>query len=355
MNGYVYGFGVKRPKALAAAPATFGPADVGSSATQQVTATASAAVKVTGVTALTTTSNLPSSAAQFAAGPATVTRAGSTASTPASFPVTLNRGDRITVLVTFRPAVPGGITGVLSFATPSAVLPSVDVPLAGQGVGAGLYADISAVRFALVGDQGQFESWVPANVSVLREITITNGSAVPQRITSVSLPAAPYQVTGVPPAGTVLVPGQSFVVQFTITPPGPGVFNSSLTVTGSGGAGTRVSLHSQGLAAVSRFTVSPSSVNLGSVPVGRQDTVTFTIANSGNQPATAVGASGLGGPFRAAASVLPGLPVNPSDDLTIRVRFTPPRTGTFRTRYRLTWKDSSGTHTLTVPITGTGT
>jgi len=53
--------------------------------------------------------------------------------------------------------------------------------------------------------------------------------------------------------------------------------------------------------------------------------------------------------------VLPGLPVNPSDDLTIRVRFTPPRKGTFSTRYRLSWKDSSGTHTLTVPITGTGT
>ena len=56
-----------------------------------------------------------------------------------------------------------------------------------------------------------------------------------------------------------------------------------------------VSLQSQGLAPVSRFTVSPSSVNLGSVPVGRQDTVTFTIANSGNQPATAVGSSGPGG------------------------------------------------------------
>jgi hypothetical protein len=355
MNGYVYGFGVKPHTALAAAPATFRPADVGSSATRQVTATASSAVTVTGVTALTTTSNMPSSAAQFAAGQASVTRAGSTASSPASFPVTLNRGDRITVPVTFRPAVPGGVTGVLSFVTPSAFLPSFEVPLAGQGIGAGLYADTSAVQFALVGDHGQFESWVPANVSVLREITITNGSAVPQRITSVSRPAAPYQMTGVPPAGTVLVPGQSFVVQVTIIPPGPGVFNSSLTVTGSGGAGVRVSLQSQGLTAISRFTVSPSSVNLGSVPVGRQDTVTFTIANSGNQPATAVGSSGLGGPFQAAASVLPGLPVNPSDDLTIRVRFTPPRKGAFSTRYRLTWRDRSGTHTVTVPITGTGT
>ena len=354
MNGYVYGFGVKPAAALAAPPATFSPTKVGSSATREVTASASFDVTVTGVTALTTTSNLPSSAVQFTAGQAAITPAGSNTSSPASFPVTLHRGDRITVPVTFSPAVPGGVTGTLAFATPSASLPSTDVPLVGQGLSTGLYASASAVQFALVGDHGQFLSWVPANISVQRQITITNGSAVPQRITSVSLPAAPYQVTGLPPAGTVLVPGQSFVVQVTITPHGQGVFDSSLSVAGSSGASATVSLQSQGLAPVSRFTVSPSSLDLGSVPAGKQDTASFTITNSGNQPATAVSSSGPGGPFRATAAVLPGLPVNPSDDLTIQVSFTPPHKGKFGTRYRLVWKDSSGTHALIVPITGTG-
>jgi hypothetical protein len=354
MDGYVYGFGVKPAAALAAPPATFSPTNVGSSATQAVTATASSEVTVTGVTALTTTSNLPSTAAQFTAGQAAITPAGGTSSSPASFPVTLHRGDTITVPVTFGPAVPGGVTGTLSFATQSASLPDTDVPLAGQGLSTGLYADATAVQFALVGNQGQFQSWVPANISVPREITITNGSAVPQRITSVSLPAAPYQVTGVPPAGTVLTPGQSFVAQVTITPHGQGVFNSSLEVAGSSGASATVSLQSQGLAPVSQFTVSPSSLDLGSVPAGTQAAVSFTITNSGNQPATTVSSSGLGEPYQATADVLPGLPVNPSDDLTIQVSFTPRHKGTFRTRYRLVWKDSSGAHTLTVPITGTG-
>jgi hypothetical protein len=90
------------------------------------------------------------------------------------------------------------------------------------------------------------------------------------------------------------------------------------------------------------------------VPPGKQAEASFTITNSGNQPATAVSSSGPGGPFRATAAVLPGLPVNPSDDLTIQVSFTPPDKGKFSTRYRLVWKDSSGVHTLTVPITGTG-
>lgn len=354
MDGYLYGFGVKPAAALAAPPATFSPVKVGSSATRNVTAAASSDVTVTGVTARTTTANLPSSAAQFTAGQAAITPAGSSTSSPASFPVTLHRGDKITVPVTFKAAVPGGVTGTLSFATPSASPPSTDVPLAGQGLSTGLYADAAAVQFALVGDHGQFESWVPANLSVPREITITNGSGVPQRITSVSLPAAPYQVTGVPPAGTVLTPGGSFVAQVTITPRGPGVFDGSLSVAGSSGASATVSLRSRGLAPVSRFTVSPSSLNLGSVPPGHQADASFTITNSGNQLATAVGSSGPAGPFRATAAVLPGLPVSPSDDLTIPVSFTPPRKGTFSTRYQLIWKDSSGTHTLTIPITGTG-
>ena len=242
-------FGSGGPTGLPFGTSTYPATNVGSSGTQAVTATASSDVTVTGVSAQTTTSNLPSSASQFTAGRAAVTPAGSGTGSPASFPVTLHTGDKITVPVTFKPAVPGGVTGTLSFATPSASLPSTDVPLAGQGLSTGLYADAPAVQFALVGDHGQFLSWVPANISVPREMTITNGSAVPQRITSVS---------------------------------------------------------------------------------------------------------GPGGPFRAEAAVLPGLPVNPSDDLTIRVGFTPPHKGRFSTRYQLVWKDSSGTHIVTVPITGTG-
>lgn len=354
MDGYVYGFGFRPAKALTASPVTFGPTNVGLSATQEVTATASADVTVAGLTALTTTSNLPSSAAQFTTGQAAITRAGSNTSSAASFPVILHSGDEISVPVTFRPAVPGGVTGTLSFATTSTSLPSAEVPLAGQGLGTGLYSSSSVVQFALVGDDGQFQGWVPANISVPREITITNGSAVPQRLTSVSLPAAPYQVTGLPPAGTVLVPGRSFVVRVTITPHRPGVFNSSLKVAGSSGASVTVMLQSQGLAPVSRVTITPSSLDLGSVRVDTRAEASFTVMNSGNQPATVLSSAGPGGPFRAAAAVPSGLPLTPSYSITIKVSFTPSRKGKFSSRYRLVWKDSSGTHALTVPITGTG-
>jgi hypothetical protein len=113
-------------------------------------------------------------------------------------------------------------------------------------------------------------------------------------------------------------------------------------------------LQSQGVAPVSRFSVSPSSLDLGSVPLGTQAKASFTIMNSGNQPATVLSSSGLGGSFRVMAAVRSGLPLNPSNGITIQVSFTPSRKGNFSTRYQLVWNDSSGTHTLTVPITGTG-
>jgi hypothetical protein len=37
------------------------------------------------------------------------------------------------------------------------------------------------------------------------------------------------------------------------------------------------------------------------------------------------------------------------------VTFTPRRKGPFTARYRLTWTDPTGSHTLTVILTGTGT
>jgi hypothetical protein len=40
--------------------------------------------------------------------------------------------------------------------------------------------------------------------------------------------------------------------------------------------------------------------------------------------------------------------------MAIPVTFTPTRKGPFTTRYRLTWTDPTGSHTLTVILTGAG-
>jgi len=51
--------------------------------------------------------------------------------------------------------------------------------------------------------------------------------------------------------------------------------------------------------------------------------------------------------------VPPGLPINAGYDVLVPVRFTPHRPGRFTARYTFTWTDVTGTHTITVPVSGT--
>jgi hypothetical protein len=59
-------------------------------------------------------------------------------------------------------------------------------------------------------------------------------------------------------------------------------------------------------------------------------------------------------PFAAPLKPAAGLPFVPQSDMAIPVTFTPTKKGPFTTHYQLTWTDSTGSHTLTVTLTGTG-
>jgi len=93
----------------------------------------------------------------------------------------------------------------------------------------------------------------------------------------------------------------------------------------------------------------------GNVPVGKQATVTLTVTNTGNEPATMTGSSTLTAPYHAVTKVTPQLPVNAGDNLKIPVTFTPTRKGNFTATYQVTWTDVVGKHAVTVHIKGKGT
>lgn len=146
-DGHVLGFGVAAAAALPAAkPVAFGQTSVGSAAATHVTVTAARKITVSGVSATTTASDAPSPADQFALGQVTESKPGSRQQVPVTFPVTLRKGDALRVPVTFTPAAPGGVTGLLSFATGAAGVPPVTTPLYGGGTQTGLYAATTAPR-----------------------------------------------------------------------------------------------------------------------------------------------------------------------------------------------------------------
>jgi hypothetical protein len=379
-GGTVYGFGAA-PAAAPVAPvtqATFSQTPVHSAATRNVTLTATKTVTVTGVSAATGAVGSPPPPgapvpSQFTvssgkAASSTIrtpapTPAGSTPSplgtatpspsvSPARFPVTLHKGDKLTVPVTFTPTAPGGATGTVTFATSAG---PQQVAVAGVGTGTGLYASQQSVPFALISDTGQFVSNVPVGVQVPREFQIINGSTQPVTITGITPPAGPYTVTGAPRAGSVLQPGQSAVIQVFFAPTAPGNYPSSFSVHGSDGSTATVSLTGIGLPPNVLFRAAPAAVNFGPVPVGKQAQRVITLTNSGNEPVTILGSSTLTGPFRRTTKLPPQLQVNMGSDVRAPVAFTPRRKGTFTTTYTVTWSDVTGQHSLSLKITGTGT
>ena len=90
------------------------------------------------------------------------------------------------------------------------------------------------------------------------------------------------------------------------------------------------------------------------MPVGQTVTKTVHVTNTGNVP-TAVSVPAVPqAPFHSRFHVFAGLPFNPGYSLTIPVTFTPARAGTFTTPYVFHWQDRTGSHSLTVTLTGTG-
>ena len=356
-DGYVYGFGDTASAALAAAgPTTPIQAPVGSTSPgTDVTVTASSELTVTGISAATTATSAATSANQFGLGKVTLTPRGSSSTGEVSFPVTLHKGDRLTVPVMFSPTVPGGTTGSVFFATRSPASPPVAVPLTAAGTTKGLYASTTALQFTLVTDTGAFASNVPVGVVVPREVNIINGSVHPETVTSVRPPSAPYSATGLPDTGTVLQPGQSIAVQVRFAPAAPGRYPGTLSVTGSSGATATVNLSGTGLPPRGLFTAAPTSVSFGAVPVGHKVTKTVTLTNTGNEPATVTAATTLNSPFADPRNVPPGLPVNAGYDVKIPITFTPAKKGTFTSTYHLTWTDATGAHLISVHITGRAT
>ncbi len=350
-DGHVYGFGAATGAPAAGTATAFGQARVGSAVSKPVSITAAKTVTVTGVTAQTGASNAGTAGSQFTVGRVTKTGAGGKPPVPVTFPVTLTRGDKLSAAVTFTPSAAGGTDGTLSFATRSAASPAVGVPLAGDGTLPGLTAQPAAVTFPLAPDQGVTD--VPVGIASPQIVDLTNYGTSTDTITSVTPPSGPFTAAGLPAAGTQIKPGASIPVQVTFAPKAAGPASGSLTIAGTNGPASTVTLSGIGTSAVSKLTTARPTANFGTVKVGKKATAYIHVTNSGNTAATVTRTSALPAPFTEPLRAETNLPFNPSYDLWLPVTFTPVRAGTFTARYRLTWKDLQGTHTLVVAVTGT--
>jgi hypothetical protein len=346
-DGHVLAFSAPGAAAPAATTtATLPQTAVGSTSTQPVSVTATKTVTITGATASTGANNTQTTtASEFSAGQPSVN------GSPATFPVTLHKGDKLSVQTSFTPTVPGSSSGTLSLSTNSSTNPTVDVPVTGEGIQQGIYAQPSTQTFPLAPDQNVTP--VPIGIQKAATVDIANLGTVTQTITSVTPPSAPFTASNLPAVGTKLHPGASIAVQVTYSPTSPGDATGSFTIVGSSGQKAVVTLSAVGTAAVSQLTASTGTVNFGTIPVGKKATADFQVSNTGNTQSLVNGVANLSAPFAAPLKPDVGLPFNPDSDLLLPVTFTPTKKGKFTTHYILKWSDVNGPHTVTVTITGT--
>jgi outer membrane protein assembly factor BamB len=349
-DGHVFGFGLTGGAALAPSrSAQFQDTPVGSSASKQVSVTATRAVTVTGASVSAAATPAP-----FTLGRVTVIRHGSSTPVSVKFPIVLHKGDVLRAVAKFAPSTAGGADGVVSFTTAARPSVPVSVPLIGNGTRTGLYMSSPSLSFVINENDGMLILNVPVGVYVPIVDDLVNGGAKPVTVTSISRPAGPYRVSGLPKAGTVIKPGEALPLRLVFVPERVGAASSSLTIAASDGTRATVAMTGTGLRPVTKFTASPRVVHFGSVPVGHTATKMIHVVNDGNQPSV-MGRSGLpGGAFGAPLRIPDGLPVNGDNSLVLPVVFHPVKAGAYQGTYKVTWTDRFGSHSLLVPIAGTG-
>jgi len=156
--------------------------------------------------------------------------------------------------------------------------------------------------------------------------TLTNFKTAAVTIASVSGLTPDFQLNGIA-FPLVLNPGQQATFSFQFKPSAPGKPSISVTFTGDGQNYATVSMTGNAIS-VGQLAPSPSSLNFGNMKVGKSQTSTVTLLNSGSTDVTINAANLSGTGFSMSKLALPiTLPANQST--TMSVTFTPPNGGNF--------------------------
>lgn len=180
-----------------------------------------------------------------------------------------------TIDVTFKPTAVGARGATLSIASDASGSPHT-VDLAGVGVNAGIVLSPTTLAF---GDQ------IVNTVSATQTFTITSSGGAALNVTNVTFPA-PYQGTPGTCTGTsfTLNPGSSCTFTVTFAPTSAGDFNlSALIYSNASARPLGVALTGKGVVLAPAVTLSPTSLDFGSVAYGvASPPKTVTLTNSGN-------------------------------------------------------------------------
>lgn len=314
-EGQVFAFGSPVTPVLTGSPVNFSTTTTGQSTTRTATFTATETLNLTGLT---------SNSSQFTVG------------TPSSrLPAHLVAGQSISVPVTFAPTKSGLINATLKATTETGA--EATLPLSGTGrlPAASLSVSPPVVSFGGTAVNGHLTG----------SLTIRNEGGEPLKITHVTAPDAPFDVTEAPPAGTTVAGGEALLVTLEFNPTQVGAFESSFAFETSAGNADIPLTGTAGTAGHLQFA--EQTVDFGAVPVGATVTKSFTLENVGGTTVTITKSKPpLGGDFAATTSLEEGETIKPGQHLTESISFTPSVPGARSGSWMINGDDDSGLHEL---------
>jgi hypothetical protein len=288
-------------------------------------------------------------------GTAPVTISAATVSGPpftvsgATFPMTLNPNQSVTLGVQFNPTATGAASGQLTLTSDSTTSATTNIQLHGTGIAATTPQLTVSTNSLAFGN-------VAVNSSATLPVTLTSSGTA-----AVTISAADLSGTGFTDSGATfpmtLNPSQSVTLQVKFNPAAAGAAAGQLTINSnsSTGASTVVQLSGTGTVATTtaQLLFSSTALSFGSVPVGSTSTQTLTLTSSGTAPVTISSAVLQGTGFSDSGATFP-VTLNPNQSVTLTVQFDPTATGAAAGTLTVSSNSATGS-TTQVTLGGTGT
>jgi Abnormal spindle-like microcephaly-assoc'd, ASPM-SPD-2-Hydin len=265
----------------------------------------------------------------------------------ASFPVTLNPSQTVTLQLKFNPTAAGVATGQLTLNSNSSTGP-ITIPMTGTGTQT-TSPQLTVSTYSL-----SFGN-VVVNSTATLPLTLTSSGTAPVTISAAALSGTGFTDSGATFPVT-LNPNQSVTLQVQFNPATVGAATGQLTITSTSSSGTSTAVQLSGTGTVvttPQLLFSSKTLSFGNVAVGSTGSASLTLTSSGTAPVTISSAALQGTGFSDSGASFP-VTLNPNQSVTITVQFDPTAAGA--ATGTLTVSSNSTTGAITqVTLSGTGT
>jgi len=209
---------------------------------------------------------------------------------------------------------------------------------------------ISAI-FGLSSNNISFGS-VTVGKKATQNVTVSNTGTVALNITNATLSNSQFSWSGAT-LPMALGVGQSTSLTVAVTPTAAGTITGTLTVSGDSGSSPVVAnLSATAVSSQPQLSVSPTSINFGTVSTGSAGTSTLTLSNTGSSNLTVSSLTATGSAFKVSGLTTPAT-IGAGQSAQATVTFTPSAAGAVSGSVTIASNDPNNP-SFNVSLSGTG-